>query len=125
MTVLAAAGLALLAGCAASAPQPPSATALARKLGCTTLSQGLGFAAYDVKQDIDLQGAGPACQGAEIYTFPTAKAQADWLHQAAGSAGQSDGYAFLAVGNLWVIYPGNMTALAAVIKTVGGKEVTF
>jgi hypothetical protein len=115
----------LLAGCGGSPQQPPSARALAARMGCTVLGPGLGFAGYDVKQDAVLTGP-HACLGDEVYTFATAKQQADWLHQVqVSNAGQNPPYSNLVNGNLWVVIPGPAAGVTTVIRKAGGKEVTF
>jgi hypothetical protein len=96
-------------------------------MGCGVLAPGDGFAGYDTAGDIRLKGAAAGCRGGEIWTFPDARAQKDWLHQAAAaSRSLTSGMAPSVVdGTLWAVSVGDPSAQQAVIKALDGREVTF
>ena len=97
------------------------------KMGCQYLTAGDYFAGYDLKADIRVQGTAPGCLAGEIFTFPSQKAQADWLHQAAAST-RSPGsaiYPWFAVGNLWAVELGASSVILQVARELHGRPVTF
>ena len=96
-------------------------------MGCQVLAQGNRFAGWDLAQDLRTQGAAPGCLGGEVYTFPSQKAQADWLHQAQASSQQAVTtiYPWIVVGHLWAVQPGDESAMAQVAARLHGQQVTF
>lgn len=122
--------VAALAGCAQAsqaAAGPPSARSVAHKLGCAVLGPGNHFAADDVSQDLSLRGGmSSPCLGGEVWTFPSAKAEADWMHRAQSAANSPLGsFPEVIEGKLWAVYPGDVSADARWAKLLGGKIVTF
>jgi hypothetical protein len=127
MTAAAVAGVLLLVGCGATPPPPPSARALAAKMNCQILGGGYHFAGYDLASDLSLDGQAPGCLSGEVFTFPSQKAQADWMRLAGPAAGAQSGtlYPWFVTGNLWAVNLGDSADLPAVAAELHGKQVTF
>ena len=94
---------------------------------CQVLAAGNGFAGYDLNQDLRTQGTAPGCLGGEVYTFPSQKAETDWLHQAQASSQQTVTtiYPWIVVGHLWAVQPGDESAVSQVAAELHGRQVTF
>src|SRR5579859_212751 len=105
---IAAAGTLAVTGCSGQGAGPPTARDIAAKIGCKVRWQGNQFAAQDLKQDIVATG-GLCGIESDIYTFPNAAAEKDWLHLAEGPGyNQNEVGPQLAVGNLWAVDPGGV-----------------
>jgi hypothetical protein len=77
---------------------------------------------------LQLDGTAPGCLGAEVWTFASAKAETDWLHQAQASSAQASTtiYPWMVTGTLWAASPGpDASALGRFARLLGGRQVSF
>jgi hypothetical protein len=113
-------------GCSGQGAGPPTARAIAAKIGCTVRWQGNQFAAQDLKQNVVATGGLRGIE-AEIYTFPDAEAESDWLHLAEGPGySQNEVGPQLAVGSLWAVDPGGVEYQGTEIAhKLGGRIVSM
>jgi hypothetical protein len=95
-------------------------------MGCRVLGPGDYFDGYDLKADLSVNGASPACD-AEIFTFGSRKDETDWLRQAAANVqGQSSTlYPWFVVGNLWAVELAQPEGMAPAARILGGKQITL
>ena len=114
-----------LTGCGSPAhASPPSASAIARSLGChVTGPDADPIAAYDTRQYVQAGGA-PDCP-AVIITFRSLRDERDWDHReriALSGAGYST-VEFIQ-GRLWAV-AGNYSRVPHALKALGGRQVAL